>query len=97
MEDSLLVLAEGLTRLACGAWRGLEPDLAANCRQELPWQAGTSLYNYLNSVDTVGEQLETGPQSEQQANRHSYRAIIIEIEIHFLPSARLALFSTVVM
>ena len=58
MEDSLLVLAEGLTRLACGAWRGLEPDLAANCRQELPWQAGTSLYNYLNSVDTVGEQLE---------------------------------------
>ena len=59
LEDSLLVLAEGLTRLACGAWRGLEPDLAANCRQELPWQAGTSLYNYLNSVDTVGEQSKT--------------------------------------
>lgn len=51
MYDSVAVFAAGLQALDRS--HKLKP-VNLSCDQELPWEDGTSLYNYLNSVrDTL--------------------------------------------
>ncbi|KAG1670699.1 Glutamate receptor ionotropic, kainate 1 [Nymphon striatum] len=74
MFDSVYALAHGLTAANEGA-PVINPD-NLSCREEVPWNAGSTLYNYINSVDFQGL---TGRVQFKEGRRNNFKLDVMKL------------------